>query len=336
MASRMLIVGSAAVGCLTAAGLGGYLAVRTAMHTSEASALPDARAVTHTVDAAPPPSQELAPVPTEPIDLEVEAIDTPPVTPVLATASVPRHPGRVTRPASDAGPHTTGSSRPVTAATRSTDIAEPPAVAPAVAPVAVLAGLPSSTTTLPVYPHSTVSLPEPRFDVLEIPANAVIGIRLDTTISSETAAIEDDVRALVSRPVLVDGVTVIPIGTALHGSVTHVERGGKIREHSRIGIRFTSVVLDNGLRVPIRTDTIFREGEPPAGEATAKIGASAVIGSILGGVFGGRKGAAIGGAAGAAGGTAMVVAGDRNEATMPSGSALTVRLSEAASIQVER
>jgi hypothetical protein len=172
--------------------------------------------------------------------------------------------------------------------------------------------------------------------LVELPANAVIGIRLDTTVSTENARVEDPVQARVTRPVVIDGATIIPTGARLDGNVTLVEPGGHFRERARIAIRFTSLTVDDLTSVPIVTEAIYREGEAPTGEATAKIGASAVVGSILGGVFGGRKGAAIGAATGAAGGTAMVAAGDRNEASIPSGSTFTVRLSEPATVEVPR
>jgi hypothetical protein len=87
--------------------------------------------------------------------------------------------------------------------------------------------------------------------------------------------------------------------------------------------------------MPIQTEAIIRDGEAPGGEATSKIGASAVVGTILGAVIGGKKGAAIGGAAGAAGGTAAVMAGGRNDAVIASGTALTVRLTSPLSITIE-
>src|SRR5690606_11553728 len=119
----------------------------------------------------------------------------------------------------------------------------------------------------------------------------------------------------------------------LIGYVTEVESGGKVRERARIGVRFTTLEIGDE-RVPIATETIYRAGESPAGEATAKIGASAVVGSILGGVIGGKRGAAIGGAAGAAGGTAMVMSGSPNPAVLDSGTPLTVRLAEPVAIRV--
>jgi hypothetical protein len=66
------------------------------------------------------------------------------------------------------------------------------------------------------------------------------------------------------------------------------------------------------------------------------VGGSAVGGAILGAILGGAKGAVIGGGAGAAGGTAVVMAGDRNAATLPAGTTVTVRLMSDVTVTVER
>jgi uncharacterized membrane protein len=118
--------------------------------------------------------------------------------------------------------------------------------------------------------------------------------------------------------------------------VTQVERGGKFKERARLGIRFTSLVLADGTRIKIDTETIFRDGDAPSGEATQKIGASTAVGAILGAVIGGKKGAAIGSATGAAGGTAAVMAGGRNAATLAAGTPLTVKLTAPVTVLVER
>jgi len=118
------------------------------------------------------------------------------------------------------------------------------------------------------------------------------------------------------------------------GSVTQVDRGGKMRERARLGIRFHTLVLADGARVPVLTETIFREGESPTGESAAKIGGGAVGGAILGAILGGGKGAAIGGSIGAASGTAAVLAGGRNAATLAAGSTVTVRLQSPTTVTV--
>jgi hypothetical protein len=155
----------------------------------------------------------------------------------------------------------------------------------------------------------------------------VIGIRVERGVSSETAKVEDRVIARVTREVRVDDTLAVPAGARLEGHVTVVDRGGRFKERARIGVQFTTLVVDDA-RIRIQTEAILREGDGPAKEATAKIGASAVVGSILGAVIGGSKGAAIGGAAGAAGGSAVVAAGGRNEVSIPDGALLTVRLTD--------
>ena len=210
---------------------------------------------------------------------------------------------------------------------------------PQAAPVTV-PGMPLPEIPAPVAqpPEPAVPPPpaKPRFEEVTVREDAVIGIRLESAVSSETARVEDRVTARVSRDVTADGRTAIPAGATLEGTVVFVEQGGKFKERARIGIRFTTLVLADNVRLPIQTDTIFRDGEAPAPEATSKIGAAAVVGTILGAVIGGKKGAAIGGAAGAAGGTATVAAGGRNEATMATGAQLTVRLTAPLTVLVER
>ncbi len=210
-----------------------------------------------------------------------------------------------------------------------------PQAAPVTVPGVPLPEIPSAAPPLP-EPVPPPPPPKPRFEEVTVREDAVIGIRLENAVSSETARVEDRVTARVSRDVTADGRTAIPAGATLEGTVVFVERGGKFKERARVGIRFTTLVLADNLRLPIQTDTIFRDGESPGTEATTKIGASAVVGAILGAVIGGKKGAAIGGAAGAAGGTATVAAGGRNDATMPAGALLTVRLAAPLTVQVER
>jgi hypothetical protein len=178
--------------------------------------------------------------------------------------------------------------------------------------------------------------PAPQFEELIVPAASVIGLRVETPVSSERAQIEDRVEARVTRDVTVDGRVVIPSGARAVGSVTSVDKGGKIKERARLGVRFHTLVLADGTEVPIRTEAIFREGESPAGESSRKIGGAAIGGAILGAIMGGKKGAVVGGATGAAGGTAAVMAGDRNAATLPAGTIVTVRLTAPVTIEVEK
>jgi hypothetical protein len=188
-------------------------------------------------------------------------------------------------------------------------------------------------------PVDEVQIPSPdaprvALEELTVNSNSVIGIRLETPVSSDTARVEDRVTARVVRDVTVDGRVAVPAGATVEGYVTEVERGGRFRERARLGVRFTTVVLSDSTRVNVSTDPIYRMGEAPTGEATSKIGAATVVGTIIGAAIGGKKGAAIGGATGAAGGTAAVMASGPNHVMLTTGTSLTVRLTEPATFQV--
>ncbi len=185
----------------------------------------------------------------------------------------------------------------------------------------------------------TTRAPEPAPLIIEelvISADSVIGLQVDTFVTTEHAKVEDDVEARVTRDVVVSDEVAIPAGTLVMGSVVLVEHGGKIKGVSRLGVRFHTVVLDDGVEVPVVTETVYRESRSKGGQSAAKIGGAAVGGAILGAIFGGGRGAAIGGAAGAAGGTAATMAGDTDPATLPAGSRVTVRLSRPTSVTLER
>jgi hypothetical protein len=175
---------------------------------------------------------------------------------------------------------------------------------------------------------------EPRFEELVVPAESVIGLQVDTAISSEHARVEDRVDGRVTRDVRVNNRVAIPAGTRAIGTVTLVERGGKFKERARLGIRFNTLVLPDGTRQPFSTETIYREGEAPS--SAPKVGGGAVGGAILGAILGGGKGAVIGGMAGAGAGSAAVMAGDRNAAILPAGATMTVRILAAVPVTIER
>lgn len=194
---------------------------------------------------------------------------------------------------------------------------------------------PRAESTTPAE-ASDRSLPPatPDFVELTIPDDAVLGLQVETPLTSESATVEDEVVAQVTRDLRVGDRVAIPSGARAFGEVTIVGRGGRLRERARLGVRFTSVVLANGTRIPLLTETIYRDGASPGGESAAKIGGGAIGGAIVGGILGGARGAVIGGSVGAGAGTAAVMVGGRNAATLPAGTPITVRLVEPATMTV--
>jgi hypothetical protein len=340
-----VLVGLLVAGCLTAAGSGAYVAVRQNAAASAAPSMP-----------ATDPSPAAADPATHPVS-ETEAVVSPaPQTQPAAhpqtadTSPAAAHPAAAPAPARTETPRQTTTpahreSAPPAPAPRK----EPPVAAaqPTAAPPPTTSATQASTQS-PVsaqQPEPAAEAPRapepptpavPQFEEIVLPTASVIGLQVNTTLSSERARVEDRVDARVTRDVMVDGHVAIPAGARIIGSVTTVERGGKVKERARLGVRFHTLVLADGREVPLRTETIYREGDSPTGESARKIGGAAVGGAILGAILGGGKGAATGAAIGAGGGTAAVMAGDRNAATLPAGTVVTARLSAPATVEVER
>lgn len=330
MSSRLVVAGLA-LGCLTAAAGGSYLAVRQ----NAAVAVP-------TESAAPVPPVQ--PVSSGTAVAETEAVVTPHLSaePRRASPAAVERPEPV-RPAAPRRARQRASEQPVIAAAHDPAAADVAAPAVEVPPTGAAVPAPAPEPERPVG-HPTAAAPEvsasrpaaPIIDQITIPASAVIGLDIERTITSEQARPEDRVEARVTRDVYAEGHLAVPAGSRALGNVTLVERGGKVKERARLGVRFHTLVLADGRQVPIRTETVLREGESPVAGSSRKIGGAAIGGAVLGALLGGGKGAVAGAAAGAAGGTAAVMAGGRQAATLAGGSVVTIRLTAPATVEIER
>lgn len=338
MQINKLVFGGLILACLTAAGAGAYLATRHNVQaanvapTPEPAAIPAPQAVTASEGvvsepAAAPPSTSVRPAPVVAASPQA-APATPAARRVPPAPVAPRREAPVAQRQAAARP-----APPVEAAPSTTPVSEPAAGG------SMWESRPTVQPAMPDQPApepEPIAPPEAEFLELIVPADAVIGLQLESTVSSDRAKVEDAVDARVTRDVRVGGRVAIPAGSLVHGTVTEVERGGKMRERARLGIRFHTVVLAGGDRLNLRTDAITREGASPGRESAAKVGGAAVGGAILGAILGGRKGAAIGGAVGAGGGTAAVMAGEANVVTVPAGSTVSVRIQQPVTVTVEK
>jgi hypothetical protein len=199
---------------------------------------------------------------------------------------------------------------------------------------------PSVQPSAPEYkepePPAPPPPPAPEFVDVTVPSDAVLGLQIERTVSSELARVEDKVDARVTRDLRVSDRVAIPAGSTVRGSVTEVERGGRMKGKARLAIRFHTIVFADGTQVALKTDPVVREGQSPGGESAAKVGGAAIGGAILGAILGGGKGAAIGGAVGAAGGTAAAMTNDRNPATLTAGTTVTVRMQAPVTVTVQK
>lgn len=341
MGINKLVFAALTTGCLVAAGVGGYMAVRfgqPAVTAAPSPTLPVASPVGGAPEAVTESEGLITPLP-EPTAPAATA--APPTAesrraPAPARAAESARP----RPVRETPPSRPAPSPEIRRAERAP--ASPVEAAPAPAPVAQNSGSMWETRPAiepeppPVMAEEPPPPPAPEFVDLQVPADAVLGLQVERTVSSELAQVEDKVSARVTRDVRVGSRIAIPAGAIVSGSVTEVERGGKMKGKSRLAVRFHTVTLADGTQLALRSDPVVREGQSQSGETAAKVGGAAIGGAILGAILGGGRGAAIGAGVGAGAGTAAAMTNDRNPATLPAGTNITVRVQQPMTVTVAK
>jgi hypothetical protein len=157
----------------------------------------------------------------------------------------------------------------------------------------------------------------------EVPVGTEFDVRLQDSLSSGTAQVEDRFEATT----LVDlqdanGRVIVPAGSVMRGVVSSVNKAGRVERKGIMTVAFDRVTI-SGRSYPIRaTVTQAIESEGIKGEKE-KIGIGAGAGAILGAILGGVKGAVAGIIIGGGG---TIAATEGRDVELPSGTVLRVRL----------
>ena len=164
--------------------------------------------------------------------------------------------------------------------------------------------------------------PRPSAVDLQVPAGTEFRVKVLGTLSTRSSKVGDRFDAEVVEDVLAGQTTVIPEGTEVRGSVTHLKRAGRIAGRAQMTIALKGFLFEDGTTVRIDARLVSIEehngekvkddgGTVEAGgskKGDAKnVGATAGIGALIGILGGGKRGAKVGASAGAAGGIAGVL-----------------------------
>jgi hypothetical protein len=165
-----------------------------------------------------------------------------------------------------------------------------------------------------------------------IPAGTTLVAALERTISTEHVRVGDPVTLRTAQPVRLPDGGEIPPGATVHGEVTHARGGGRVAGAPELTLRFTALVIDDGI-FALTSDPFRVRGHNDAGESAATIGGGAVAGGLVGGLLGGRRDVLKGAVAGAVIGTGVAVATKGDQIVLPSGVQLRIRLSAPVTVQ---
>jgi hypothetical protein len=158
-----------------------------------------------------------------------------------------------------------------------------------------------------------------------IPAGTTLRLKLQSAVASDSSEVEDTVRAELRQAVSVEGQAVLPVGTEVVGTVTDVERSGRVKGRAHVAYRFSSLRAA-GERYNIKTTPLSHTAAATKGNDAKKIGIGAGAGAAVGALLGGGSGAAKGAVLGGAGGTGVVLATRGKEVHVGPGAEVTTKL----------
>ena len=171
----------------------------------------------------------------------------------------------------------------------------------------------------------------------EIPAGTKVPVALKHAISTKSAREGDSIYAETTFPVVRNDRILIPAGTYVQGTISHVQRAGRIKGRAEVLIHFTTLIYPSGYTVMLpgsvenapgvdKTSMKGDEGtiraDSQAGQKAGTIASTAATGTVAGAIANGGKGALIGAAAGGAVGTAIAMLTRNNEVKLDAGTTL--------------
>ncbi len=173
-----------------------------------------------------------------------------------------------------------------------------------------------------------------------------IPLSLINSVSTKNSVPGDRVYLETVFPILVDGKIVIPPGSSVAGTITEVQRPGKVKGRGEFHLRFDTLILPNGTSRDFRARVSGLDGraseeldrkegsvksEGNKGGDVRTVGETAATGAGIGALAGGLSGSAgmgagIGAAAGAAAGLVGVLFTRGPEAVLAKGTTLEMVL----------
>jgi hypothetical protein len=156
----------------------------------------------------------------------------------------------------------------------------------------------------------------------EVPTGTELDVRLQNSLSSKTAQVEDRFEATTIVDLRKGDRVLVPAGSVVRGIVTSVNKAGRVERKGSMTVAFDRITIRGHSYTIHATVTQALESEGIKGEI-GKIGAGAGLGAIIGGIIGGGKGALAGILIGGGG---VVAATEGKDVELPAGSILRVRI----------
>lgn len=173
-----------------------------------------------------------------------------------------------------------------------------------------------------------------RDEAITLPAGTDIPVRLQQSIASNHSHSGEPFAAVVARPIVIDGKTVIPKDAPVNGRIEYVRQSGRLSGVARMRLSLETLEVD-GQEYALQTDMVSRHGGNHKKRNWAFIGGGGGGGALIGALAAGGKGALIGGPIGAGAGIAIAALTGKKDFVLPSETPLTFRLREPVNVHLK-
>ena len=167
---------------------------------------------------------------------------------------------------------------------------------------------------------------------LVVPADSVLTVVLDQTLSSKASKSGDKFSATLESPIEVEGKVAIPKGARAEGVVKDAKSAGRFKGGAALSLELTSITV-HGKDYEIQTSDAAMSSNGKGKRTAAMVGGGAAGGAAIGAIAGGGKGAAIGALIGAAAGTGGAGLTGNRDIKLPAETALDFKLQQPVSIK---
>jgi hypothetical protein len=212
---------------------------------------------------------------------------------------------------------------------------------------------PATINAAPAVPAPPTA---PDRNIITIPAGTKIPLSLKQAISTKNAREGDAVYAETAFPFVMDSRVIIPAGSYIQGTISHVERAGHGKGRAELLMHFTSIIYPSGYTVmlpgsiqntPGADDKSVKDEEGTIQqdkdtgkrvEDAAKGGAIGTMGGATAGGLptGGLNGARVGAGAGAAAGIAWALLKRGNDVKLEVGTSIEMEIQRPVTVDATR
>ncbi len=192
-------------------------------------------------------------------------------------------------------------------------------------------------------------------NALTIPAGTKIPLSLKQAISTKNAREGDAVYAETAFPFVIGDRVIIPAGSYIQGTISHVERAGRVKGRAEILMHFTSMIYPSGYTVmlpgsventpgadnkSVKNEEGTIQQDKDTGkkiEEAAKGGVyGASGGALAGGLSSGLNGARVGAAAGAAAAVGWVLLKRGSDVKLDVGTSIEMEIQRPVAVDATR